>query len=307
MWDEYGIWNSGFAIGAVTNERQTLTACGYDRHCYISTAALAPTPFTTLALIEARLGGLNKLIVACDDNVPPVNSFNDPTVQAVYNGVIQNVTTEIIGYLSPIYPTPLMQTGTVAILQVASLTTDGTNGVATLNILNPGNYQTAPAQAQSPVYLRHIDPQCNENYWGWNWEGCQTGTGLELTATYENVPVTDETGLQVNAAQLQSVEITAEGENYNCGDILVLTGGQSFVPAQVREAALVLICHSLYQRRLSPDEKNLFADLAAMWRKKLRALGEGSDDSQLDGTYKRFFSIGAMWGQNSLYHNASSL
>ena len=305
MFNEYGYFNSGYAQGAVTNERQTLIACGYDRNCYISTAALAPTSFITQTLIEARLGGLNKLITACDDNVPPVDAFN-ASVQAVYNAIIQNVTTEIIGYLSPIYPTPLMQTGTVAILQVASLTTDGTNGVATLETLNPGNYQTSPNTAQSPVYLRHIDPECNAAYWGWNWENCQKGTGLELTVSYENVPFTDENGLQVNAATLNEITIDEPGENYNCGDILVLAGGQSFVPAQVREAALVLICHSLYQRRLAPDEKNLFADLAAMWRKKLRAIGQGDDDSQLDGMYKRFYSIGAVWGQNSLYHNASS-
>jgi hypothetical protein len=299
----------GFGIGiGQTPSRQTRTSCGYDKHCYISTAALAASPYTSQALIQAKIGGLIRLIEACDDAQPPTGNFLDPGVQAVYNAIIQNVTTEINGYLSSIYPIPLMQTGTPAIVQVATLTTDGLNGIASLTVIEGGNYLAAPVSPNNPVYLRHIDPLANASLWGDNWENCQTGTGAQLTVAFQNTPFTDENGTTVQAQTLNGTPtITAEGTNYNVGDLLVLVGGQSFVPAKIREAALILICHSFYQRRLAPEEKNLFEDLAKMWRKKLIALGNGDDEFQLDATFKRNFSIGAMWGQRSVLFNSNSL
>lgn len=304
LYEEFGL-----PLGDTFNPaRQELKTCGYDKHCYISTAALAPSPYTSQVLIQAKIGGLIRLIEACDDAQPPTGNFNDAGVQAIYNAVIQNVVTEINGYLSSIYPMPLMQTGTVGIVQVASLTTDGNNGIASVNVIEVGNYLTAPASPNIPAYLRHIDPLANANYWGENWDNCQQGTGAELTVEFEQVPFTDENGQMVNALAIQGTPtIVEEGENYNCGDLLVLTGGQSFVPAKIREAALILICHSLYQRRLAPEEKNLFQDLADMWRKNLIKLGNGDDGFQLDGTFKRSFSIGAAWNQKSVLFGANSL
>lgn len=290
--------------------RQTLAAWGYDPDCYISTAKIAPSPYTSQALIQAKLGGLIKLIEACDDSQPPLGQLTDDAL-AVYQNVIQNVTTEINGYLSSIYPIPLVQTDTIAVIQVTAVSSDGLGTILTdgtgIKVLTVGNYFVAPATNNSLVYLRLLDPLCNEQYFGFDWKSCQKGLGAVLTVTYVATPFSDENGSMVNAQAVSGVPVVANGgTGYNMGDLLVLTGGQSFVPAKIREAALILICHSLYQRRLAPDEKNIFETLAKMWREKLTGIGEGMDE-QLDGTYKRFFSIGAVWGQKSVLFGANSL
>ena len=282
--------------------RQVLVACGYDCHCYISTAGLAPSPYTTQGLIEARFPGALDLISATDD------TQSGQLNQAVLNNIIQNVTTEINGYLSSIYPMPLMQTGTVAIIQVTGVDTNG--GVTSISVVNPGNYLTAPVADQFPAYMRYIDPLANAEFLLWNdWSGwsCQTGTGLELTVTYKQQPFTDENGTLVQANAVSGIPvIKTAGTLYNLYDIVVLIGGTSFVPAKIREAALVLICHSLNLRRLAYGEHNLFDPLAKMWREKLTSIGNG-DGEQLDGTYKRSFSIGAVWNQKSVLFGANSL
>ncbi len=66
-----------------------------------------------------------------------------------------------------------------------------------------------------------------------------------------------------------------------------------------------LVCHSLYKRRLAPEEKNPFSAQASTWRALLKDIGEG--EAQLDGTYRRFFSAGAVWGQRSVLFGANSL
>ncbi len=287
----------------VTPAHQELVACGYDKTCYISTAKLASSPYTEQTLIQAKLGGLNKLIEACDDSQPPTNDFSDDVV-AVYNSVIQNVVTEINGYLSSIYPIPLAQTGTVAIIKVTEV--DSTGIVTAIEVVYAGNYQAAPAETNAPAYLRYIDQQCNESYWGCNWQNVPRGTGLTLTVTYEDVDFSDENGTTVSAKSIDGTPvISSGGTGYRVHDLLVLTGGTSFVPAKIREAALILICHSFYQRRLAPDEKNLFDTLAKFWRNELVQIGHG--EMELDGTYKRSFSIGAMWGTKSVLFNATSL
>jgi len=306
-----GLSEWGFGI---TNGVQTLTGGGYDRNNYIATAALQSSPYTSQALIQAKVGGLNRLIEAVDDDQPPQQSLSGDAL-ATFNAVIQNVTTEINGYLSSIYPIPLMQTGTVAIIQVATLTTDGTNGAASFNIIEGGNYLIAPTATNgtpnAPAYLKYIDPLVSAFYFDQNGSlpTCR-GTGLTISCTFQNQPFADESGQQLNAQTMtpgQTIGIVAAGTNYNVGDLLVLTGGQSFVPAKIREAALNLICHSFYNRRLAPGEKNMFEELAHMWRGYLIKLGNGDDGAQLDGTYKRFFTVGTAWVQNSVYFNADSV
>jgi hypothetical protein len=295
----------------VNPARPTLAACGYDPYCYISTAKLAPSPYTTQALIQAKLGGLIKLIEACDDSQPPIGDLKDDALLTFQN-IVQNVTTEINGYLSSVYPIPLSQTGTVAVLKITGVSDDGLGVVTDLEVIQAGNYFVAPDVDQFPVYLRHIDNFANEAYFGQFWYRCQLGSGLELTVAYADTPFSDENGSTVNAKAITGVPvIVAGGTKYNVGDLLVLVGGQSFVPAKIREAALSLICYDLYQRRLAPDEKNLFAVNNKIWRgtndedgllKKI-----GAEDYPLDGTYKRFFSVGAVWGQRSVLFPASSL
>ncbi len=364
--------------------RQVLVACGYDQNCYISTAKLASSPYVTQDLIQAKLGGLIKLIEACDDSVPPSGDFNDTAIQSVYNMVIQSVVTEINSYLSTIYPIPLAQTGTVCVIKVTDVDSDG--AVTAIEVIHGGNYLTAAtsgygddlipdgamfsgignynlsgltagasylftpganetgfflngsdmlegeqvfvaagtiitiygndadlevtAQVQPqvpnvPAYLRYIDPIANVDCFGANWLQCQTGTGLTVFAAFTDSPYSDENGTTINAQTVAiAPAIVDGGTGYQVNDLLVLTGGTSFVPAKIREAALDLICHTLYKRRLAPDEKNPFSTLAAMWRKLLLEIGHG--EQELDGTYKRFFSVGAMWGTRSVC-NASSL
>ena len=290
--------------------RQSLVGFGFDPDCYISTAQIAPSAYVSQSLIIAKLGGLTRLIEACDDSQPPVGSLNpvnppNNPAYLTYLAVIQNVVTEINGYLSSVYPLPLVQTGTVAILKV--LTVDANGSVLTFEILEGGNYAVAPNVNQNPVYLRHIDPLANSHWFGQDWQQCQKGSGFNLTVAYHGQNYSDESGQTLQAQTINGTPVIVSGGlNYKCGDLLVLTGGQSFVPAKIREAALILICHSFYQRRLAPDEKNIFETLAKMWREKLTSIGEGGDE-QLDGTYKRFYSAGQSWNQQSVLFGANSL
>lgn len=301
--DEFG--RSGFQN--VNPGFQTLDACGYDRLCYISTAKLLSSPYVTQALIEAKIGGLLKLIEAVDDSVPAIGDLTGAAL-ATYNSVIQNVVTEINGYLTSIYPIPLAQTGTVAIIKVSEVSTDGLGTVTAIEVIYAGNYKDNPTLDNDnlPAYLRYIDPLANERFWGCNWASCQRGSGLSLDVAYADSPFSDENGTTVQARVIDGTpDITDGGTDYTVGDLIVLTGGTSFVPAKVREASLILICHSLYQRRLAPDEKNPFSTLAKFWRDELVQIGHG--EMELDGTYKRFFSIGAVWGQKSVLFGANSL
>jgi hypothetical protein len=290
--------------------RQTLVGFGYDPDCYISTAKVAPSPYVTQQGIIAKIGGLNLLISYVDDSQPPVaslNPANPPNNPAylTYQAIIQNVVTEINGYLSSVYPLPLVQNNTVGILRVTDV--DDLGAVTAFEIVEGGDYLAVPATDQLPTYLRHIDPMANEKYFGFNWQGCQQGTGLELTVAYANAPFSDENGTVAQAQTITGTPaIVAGGTGYKVYDLLVLTGGQSFVPAKIREATLILICHSFYQRRLAPDEKNPFESLAKIWRERLAAIGNGNDE-QLDGTYKRFYSAGQCWSQRSVLAGANSL
>lgn len=297
--------------------RNILLADGFDPFGYINTANLQFYPYTTQALIQAKLGGQIKLIEACDDAEPNEGSLNAGTqALQVYNAVLQNVTNEINGYLSTVYPVPFQQTGTVAIFRVTGITTDGLGTVTTIEPVvgangNCGNYAVAPVAAQNPVYLKFLSPEANNCFWGgWyecnDWWNCQTGTGLQLAVAYSS------TQIALGGAGVQNVfsvngtpVIVSGGINYNCGDLLVLTGGASFVPAKVQEAMLVLCCHDFNQRRLSPDEKNIFKDQNKKWRGDsdesglLQKIGDEDGVHSLDGTFKRFYSAVSSWNRVS--------
>jgi hypothetical protein len=292
--NEYFIEGGGFAT------RNVLIGYGYDPESYISNAGLKFVPYTSQTLIQAKLGGEIKLIEACDDSVPAIGELSGDAL-LVYNSVLQNVTNEINGFLSPIYPFPLMQTGTVAILKVSGITSDGNGTVTSLDTVNAGNYAAAPAFAQSPVYLRHDDEEVCRRFWPL-WQQ-QCGTGLTLSVEYSNTPVLVGGGATVNASSVLSVTITNGGTKYNCGELVILVGGSSFVPPKIQEAMLILCCHDFWQRRLSPDEKNLFRNQCKMWRGDgdkeglLQNVADGSAD--LDGTFKRSFSAGYAWNRTS--------
>lgn len=301
-----GFYNESVIGGWDANPAyRKLVACGYDPFCYISTAQIAPSPYVSLALVEAKIGGLAFLINAVDDSNPPVNNLIGAAL-LTYNSVVQNVTTEINGYLSSIYPIPLVQTGTVCILRITSVSTDGNGTITALEVVQGGNYLTSPIVANVPAYLRHSDINCNNYCFGDGWQVCKNGTGAILNVAYAQTPCSDESGLVLQMNTVNAVPtITNGGTGYCCGQLLVLTGGTSVVPAKIREAALILICHSLYQRRIAPDEKNLFADLAKFWRKFFTDIGEGT--MELDGTYKRYFSAATSWNTESVLNGANSL
>ena len=296
---------------------QTLTAYGYDPESYISTAKLIPQAYTTSNVVKSKIGGLVRLIEACDDNQPPIGALEGDVLDT-FNQIVTNVTEEINGYLSTIYPVPLAQTGTVAIIQVRDV--DSSGAITEIAVIESGNYQVAPDSNQTPAYLRYINPLTkamdfdnqffpNEDFGSnWNWQDyfSQKGTGLQLAVTYTTQNYSDESGQIASASTISGTpDIVDGGELYNVGDLLVLQGGSSFVPAKVRQAAADLVCYTLNQRRLAPDEKNIFDSAAKCWRGILLEISEG--EKTLDGTYKRFFSPVSMWGTRSVMFGSNSL
>ena len=292
--------------------RKLFVGYGYDPEAYISTAQLAPSPYTTEQLIIGKLGGLNRLITACDDSQPPVGSLA-PTiggqpnpVYLTYQSVLQIATTEINGYLSSIYPCPLAQTGTVGIMRVTGISTDGNEAITAIEVVDVGNYCTAPSTPNSVAYMRHLDAEANEHFWGPDWQCEQRGSGASFSVAFTPVNYSDESGQLLQAQAIFGTPvIVSGGTKYHHGDLLVLTGGSSFVPAMVRQAMLDLVCHTLYKRSLAPDEKNPFEPLVRMWRKLFIEISEG--EKSLDGTYKRFFSAASSWNTASVLNGANSL
>lgn len=66
----------------------------------------------------------------------------------------------------------------------------------------------------------------------------------------------------------------------------------SIVPPRVKDAANVIVCYMLYQRRLTPSEKNPYAMEYKMVLQDLRDIGAG--ELALDSTTERAFSPGAV-------------
>jgi hypothetical protein len=165
--------------------------------------------------------------------------------------------------------------------------------------------------------LRYISPLTNANNCyndssdfcgGWNWADIyqQKGSGLNLAVTYTTQNYSDESGLLLTAQTIAGTpSIVSGGSAYVIGQLVVLQGGSSFVPAKVRQATADLVCYNLYQRRLAPDEKNNFTKTAECWRAMFAAIGEG--EKTLDGTYKRSFSPVSAWTQKSVLFGANSL
>lgn len=66
------------------------------------------------------------------------------------------------------------------------------------------------------------------------------------------------------------------------------------IPPRVKDAANVIVCWSLYQRRLTPSEKNPFAEEYKMVLEDLTRIGSG--ELNLDSTVTRAFSPGVIVG-----------
>jgi hypothetical protein len=269
--------------------RQSLEAFGYDPNGYIATAALQPSDYTNQANIIGRVGGeLQRLIPATDDD--GTGNLN----KTIFNSILANVTTEINGLISSIYPIPLAKTGTVAIVRVTGV--DSSGAITSIDMVSNGAYLSAPASPNSPAYLRYSNASSYGVCWGWNWNVlCQKGTGASLTVAFTN-PTTP--ALQTPISVTGVPAITNGGTGYQTNDLLVLTGGTSFVPDKIINAATTLFCYELLRRRLVPDEKNLFDSDAKEVKKELLKIANG--ELVMDGTYRDFFGPVAAWVQQSV-------
>ena len=282
MFDEF-YSEYGFGVAGINPARQTLAGYGYDRHSYISTAGLAVYPYTTKAAIAARFSGADDLIAASNDGTQDQGA-------AVLAQIISNVTAEINGFISSIYPVPISKTGTVAIVRVT--TVSDTGAITGMEVLSAGGYAVAPSTTNPPAYLRTF---CGEDEEHW-WESAQAGTGASFTVAFSSAAPFSVSGTPA---------VANGGTNYQVNDILVLTGGSSFVPDKITNAATLLCCYELIRRRITPDEQNLFAPDAKLVKEELLKIGNG--ELVLDGTYKRFYSPVAVWGTRSVLFGASAL
>lgn len=268
-----------------------LIGCGFNPTCYISTAALSVYPYTTQAAIIGRLTGyIADLLPSTDDN----NTGQIDT--GILNQVITNTTTEINGAISSIYPIPLAKIGTSAIIQVTAV--DSTGTVTAIKVWLTGGWAVAPSTTNAPAYVVFQDQLAYTGCqnWTWNWNPqFQLGTGLSLTVTYTTPSsVTPQTPITVNGIPV----IANGGTNYQVNDVLVLTGGSSFVPDKIQNAATTLVCFELRRRRLVPNEKNVYERDAMLCKADLLALGEGK--TVMDGTYRTFYSPVISWNQTSV-------
>lgn len=268
--------------------RQRLFACGYDPACYISTAALMVAAYTNTSAIVAKYGSMADLIAATDDD----NSGN--LNQGVLDSITSNATKEINGFISTIYPIPLAKTGTVSIIRITNVDSSGV--VTAISVVTNGSYLTTPATANTPAYLRYLDPLANCDFYGPCWQTCQLGTGLSLTVAYTNTAPFLVSGTPV---------ILSGGTGYQINELVVLTGGSSYVPDKIANAATTISCFDLARRRLAPTESNNFAEDAKSIKKELMGIGNGELD--LDGTYRSFYSPVTSWNTQSVLAGANSL
>jgi hypothetical protein len=292
VFDNESFGNFGLGIGLQPPYQRT-EACGFDATCYISTASLVVVPYTGQNAVLARFGSLADVIAATDDDNTGVV---DTTI---FDQTVTNVTQEINGYLSSIYPVPLAKTGTVAVLKVTAVDSDG--AITAVEMLTNGGYQVAPSTTNSPAYLRYINPLAYQNCWGWNWNiSCQNGTGASLTVVFTTpTAVTPQTPIMVTGTPT----IADGGTGYEVNSLLVLTGGSSFVPDKVLNAACLMVCYELARRRLVPDEKNNFYSETKRVKQELLEIGNG--EKVMDGTYRDFYSpVTAMVQQSVLLGNS---
>lgn len=289
-------FSDNFIGGHGSPPYQRREACGYDPSCYIATAGLAVVPYTTQAAIVARSGGLLQTVIPATDD-DSTGNINQP----IFDGILANITEEINGFISSIYPIPLAKTGTIAILKVTAVSSDGLGTITGIKMLQNGGYAVAPALTNSPAYLRFKDIRDYDNCWGWNWDwNCQNGTGASLTVTFTTpTTVTPQTPIVVAGTPV----IAAGGLGYQVNELLVLTGGSSFVPDKITNAATTLFCFDLLRRRLNPQENNLFWPDAKKSKEELEEIANG--EKVLDGTYRTFFSpVTAIVQQSVLLGNS---
>lgn len=287
-------FRDNFVGGFGTPPYQRLEDCGFDPFCYISTAGLAVVPYTTKEAIIGRVGGnLQMLIPATDDD--GTGDINQP----IFDSILSNVSTEINGFISSIYPIPLAKTGTVAIFKVTAV--DSAGAITEISVISAGGYSVAPNTTNSPAYLRFKNIRDYDNCWGWNWDcNCQNGSGASFTVAYTApATVTAQTPILVNGTPV----IAAGGTDYQVNDLLVLTGGSSFVPDKIINAATTLFCYELLRRRLVPDEKNQFDKDASKVKDELLKISNGELD--MDGTYRTFFSLVSAWVTQSVLQGNS--
>ena len=65
----------------------------------------------------------------------------------------------------------------------------------------------------------------------------------------------------------------------NAADVYVASIYQTpftgYIPSKIKDAALIFAVEMMYQRRLAPEEKNIFKPQADLWREVLRTIGTG--------------------------------
>ncbi len=284
-------YNAGLWPFAPLGDRVVETGLTARPNVLITSPVLVP--YTSQDLLVARLGGVvNMLVPATDDQ------GTGDVDQAVLGNIIDNVSTDINGALGTIYPIPFVKQGTVALVRVKAVSSTGAVTAVEMVIGSLGDYYASPATSNTPVYAY---PRANlwrdncSSPWPYHspcWS--QLGTGLALTVTF-----TSEQPFSV----VGTPAIDTAGTGYVVGDIMALVGGASFVPSKVQNAALDLVCDSLYTRRLNVDEKNPFAPAAKRWREELAKIGSG--EGELDALYPRLYTPGSAWVTYSRLNNST--
>jgi hypothetical protein len=264
---------------------------GYDPLLSAASAVLTSVPYITKNEVSAKLGSEIYLIEATDDT-------GSGELGSIFDDVIANVPNEVNGYLSAVYPLPLIRIGTPTIVQVS--TVDATGAVTAITVLQAGFYQTAPATPNTSTYpitpawldQNHLSTEGVNSYstlqpWMIN---AQAGIGLQLTL---NMVASNQQGLSGFSCS-GTPAIAAAGSGYSANNVQLLYGGSSFLPPKVRYGSLVLACDALFRRRLASDEKaNPFEKQADAVRKEFADIAAGN--SPLDANFRRLFSPAAAW------------
>lgn len=87
---------------------------------------------------------------------------------------------------------------------------------------------------------------------------------------------------------IQNVSTDIDGALANIYDVPF----SGTIPPKVGAAALVFACEAIYQRTLTPNDKNPFTDQATRWRDEMVRIGKGL--IVLDVNVNRAFEPGAV-------------
>lgn len=71
-----------------------------------------------------------------------------------------------------------------------------------------------------------------------------------------------------------------------------------YIPSKIKDSTLIFACEMLYQRRLAPEEKNIFKPQADLWRQVLQTIGAGQQP--LDANVSRKITPGFAIVQDSV-------